>query len=204
MKMDTMPASHLHWVARTATDEGKNMKLKLAAYTVDVFPLERLYSRLSAYYIDATGAVYSTKGKNPVKLLGSCKRGGQRYYTLDKQSWSGTWLLNRARNHPAYFGETSSAKAAEEPVSTDSSGSPWPIPHAPSVEAGLKAKGWVIGQVSVHEGEQFLMFGSKPKIHLTVASVDAELARLAGEKPGTKFVSFKVDKAVVAGGLSWE
>ena len=72
--------------------------------------------------------------------------------------------------------------------------------HATSVEAGIKAKGSIIGRV--HKGR--LVFGSEPKIHMTADSVKRQMERLAMEHPGVKFVEFKIGQSVVAGGVTWE
>jgi hypothetical protein len=82
-------------------------------------------------------------------------------------------------------------------------GTPSDRKHAKNVAEGLSGKGWVIAQVAVHNGEQFLLFGSKPAIHLASDSVKAEMARLATAKPGVKFVSLRVDSTLVSGGLVW-
>lgn len=176
------------------------MKLQLGGWTINVFPLLKVDSRLSAYYITRDGQVFSTISKTPTRLSGSRSISGT-YFTLNRRSYRADRLLTMAKTHPEFEKETRQIclSKTEDEVTTIKD-----RVHASTVAAGLNGKGWVIAQVAIHEGEQFLMFGSKPKIHMTPDSVTAELARLATTKPGTKFVSFKVDKAVVAGGLSWE
>jgi hypothetical protein len=72
--------------------------------------------------------------------------------------------------------------------------------HAPSVDAGIKARGWIIG--TVEEGA--LTFGLKPAIHTVEDSVNAEIDRLAKLRPGKKFVKLQIQGAVTAGKVVWE
>lgn len=186
------------------------MDLKIFGNTVKVYPLNRVFPALSQYYIDVEGAVYSTKGKNPRKFVGARASSGGRYYTLNGRSWKSDDLLMGAKLKADFNTEIGTVKIEDVKPQwpfdqlIDNSSSMKDRVHASTVEAGLKGKGWVIAQVAVHDGEQFLMFGSKPKIHMTPSSVNAELTRLATAKPGTKYVGFKVDRTLVAGGLSWE
>jgi hypothetical protein len=53
--------------------------------------------------------------------------------------------------------------------------------------------GWIIATVT----PQGLLFGSKPKVHLSYAAADAELERLASVSPGTEFVLLKAVKTAV-------
>jgi hypothetical protein len=72
--------------------------------------------------------------------------------------------------------------------------------HAPSVAAGIKARGWVIGKI--HQGA--LSLGLEPKIHTVETSVDAEIDRLAKQYVGQKFVKLQIQGAVTAGAVVWE
>jgi hypothetical protein len=72
--------------------------------------------------------------------------------------------------------------------------------HAPSVDAGIKARGWIISTVT----EGALTFGYQPAIHTTEDSVNAEIDRLVKLRPGKKFVKLQIQGAVTAGTVVWE
>lgn len=174
--------------------------------SLNLFPLARVNSHYEGYFIAKDGSVYSTKrpsvGKMPYKMLGS-GYGSMRYYTLNKISVDGYTLMARARAHKDFDKETSPptiammlASATHTVVAKRS--------HAKAVDEGIKGRGVVIAQVAVHDGQEHLLFGSKPAIHMTEASYRDEMTRLAASKPGTKFVALKVVASVVSGGVKWE
>lgn len=167
----------------------------------NVFPLTLVDRRHEGYFMTSAGDVYSTKqNASGIKMYGSGSYGSKnRYFTLNGLSWSGQDLLRRAKNHPSWAEHTNPKKAAATAVAPkvkDRS-------HATAVDEGIKSRGFVVARVAVHDGKQFLMFGSKPAIHLTEASVTDEVTRLANTNPGVEFVMLKIVKSAKSGGLSW-
>lgn len=166
----------------------------------NLFPLSYVYPSLGGYYMDADGAIYSSKRSKTLSRLFGTNSSGVRYYTLNKSSWSGTDLLRRARGDSRFDAETKTIITAKH------IGAQLPIPavdaraHAASLELGLKAKGFMIGTV---QGTA-LSFAKTPTIHTTEASVKSEAERLARLQPGIKFVIVKVCNVVVASSVSWE
>jgi len=158
-----------------------------------LFPLKNLDSRLMGYFINNKGEVFSTKQfAKPKKMTGSYAA-GVTYYTLGvgrNQSVSrrGDELLINAKLHKDWSKETEmqSANAA-------------PAVDGLTAEEGLKAKGFVIAQIQ----NGSLVFGSKPKIHLTAESAMDEVKRLAAKSPGTKIVYLKIQGGAVVDGMQW-
>jgi len=165
-----------------------------------LFPLERVETLMKGYYMDGKGEVYSTKRSGtPQRMHGSATTSGT-YLTLNGRSFSKTQLQRQAMAHPYFKMETSVAPyvaatpAAPAAVTQRS--------HASTLADGIRARGWVIAKVAVVQGEEALLFGSKPAVHTTQASVDAELTRLATLNPGTKYVKLKIDGGLLLGGLT--
>lgn len=170
----------------------------------NLFPLSVILPNIQTdkYFMSADGSVFSTARGKFVRLLGSNQYRG-RTFTVPAASLTfqcrngGTVtvrhieLKSRATCHPSF---TSHVK---EEITLNTLGADH---HATSVEAGIKAKGSIIGRV--HKGR--LVFGSEPKIHMTADSVKRQMERLAMEHPGVKFVEFKIGQSVVAGGVTWE
>jgi len=65
---------------------------------------------------------------------------------------------------------------------------------------GATNGGVIIGQISPG-GE--LTLSKEPKIHMTEDSYKSEMARLAKQFPGTRFVAFKAVTSVIAQDLMW-
>jgi len=170
-----------------------------------LFPLILIDSRLTSYYLDAEGSVYSTRQTGvPKKLLGS-RSSYSRYYTLAGSTHEAGTLFRRAKQHIEFVKHTTKPSAVDaiKAAAKTSSKISAARSHAESVAQGIAKRGWVIGKVASHDGALHLQFGSKPAIHLTEQSYTSELSRLAQEHPGTQFVAVRIEKAVVAGGLAW-
>lgn len=175
--------------------------------TMNLFPLDLAYQRLKGYYLSADLTVYSTRrGLTPVKMSGSKAFGAyHRNYTLNGVSYTETYLRGLVGGNSAFkksFAEHTSAPkvaAAVEAKSKVSNRS-----HAQAVDQGIKSRGFVIAQVAMHDGQEHLLFGSKPAIHMTEQSYKDEMTRLATSKPGMKFVALKIVASVVSGGVKWE
>lgn len=174
--------------------------------SMNLFPLESAINRLAGYYLSADLSVYSTKrGPMPIKMMGSKSYGAyHRNFTLNSVSYTHDYLKTLVSKNSAlhgdFIGHTSPKASAT--VVADSK-----IPnrsHASSVGHGIGGRGFVIAQVSVHDGEEHLLFGSKPAIHLNEVSCKDEMQRLAMSKPGTKFVALKITSSVVSGGVQWD
>lgn len=170
-----------------------------------LFPLTLIDSRLTSYFMDADGGVYSTRQTGlPKKLLGS-RSSYSRYYTLAGRTHEAGTLFHRAKQHIEFVKHTSKPsavdviKAAVKSAPKTSSARS----HAETVSQGIAKRGWVIAKVAMHDGKLHLQFGSKPAIHLTEDSYTSELTRLAQEHPGVQFVAVRIEKAVIAGGLAW-
>jgi hypothetical protein len=67
------------------------------------------------------------------------------------------------------------------------------MPYLDNTRLDPNQGGWIIATVT----PQGLLFGSKPKVHLSYAAADAELERLASVSPGTEFVLLKAVKTAV-------
>lgn len=185
----------------------------------NLFPLSVILPNIQTdkYFMSADGSVFSMARGKFVRLLGSNQYRG-RTFTVPAASLTfqcrngGTVtvrhieLKSRATCHPSFTSHVKEEitlntlradmnKMQAKPVVVVGESH-----HATSVEAGIKAKGSIIGRV--HKGR--LVFGSEPKIHMTADSVKRQMERLAMEHPGVKFVKFKIGQSVVAGGVTWE
>lgn len=173
--------------------EGKNL-----------FPLCQLLGiRRNTYFMSAAHDVYSVARGKLVRLFGSQPTVGRRH-SYSFQGVNGRQmvvergaLIRAATSHSTFKEHTApntlGANMNKTQKSTKTS-------HAPTVDAGVKAKGSIIGRV--HKGH--LVFGSAPAIHTTADSVKTEMERLARQYPGVKFVECKLAQSVVAGGINWE
>lgn len=178
----------------------------------NLFPLSVILPNIQTdkYFMSADGSVFSTARGKFVRLLGSNQYRGRTFTFQCRYGGTVTVrhieLKSRATCHPSF---TSHVK---EEITLNTLGADMnkmqakPVVvvgeshHATSVEAGIKAKGSIIGRV--HKGR--LVFGSEPKIHMTADSVKRQMERLAMEHPGVKFVEFKIGQSVMAGGVTWE
>lgn len=157
----------------------------------NVYDMSRFASNYKGYFMDKDGEIYSTKRVTGgmVRMLGSNTASG-RYYTLNGMSYSHARLVREIQSQKDFKAEMQSPQVS----SADQRA------HAESTQAGLDAKGYIIGKLS---GDTVIL-GSKPKIHLTLKSVNSEMERLAQAHPGVKFIRLKIDGSVVLGGMKWE
>ena len=167
---------------------------------VGLFPLTKIDNRLVHYYINSQGHVYSTKQYAKPRRMSGSYTSGVTYYTLGigrnrSTSKRGDDLLAMAKLH------TDCAKeiAASPIVTKIQDRSESSADFRPLVATGIERKGYIIGQV---QGEA-LVFGSKPKIHLTMDSVKTEVARLAAKSPGTQIIYLQIQGGAVAEGMRW-
>ena len=172
-----------------------------------LFPLSEIDTHLSGYFVSAEGKMFSTKQSTQGRVMvGSGSYGSRhRYYTMYGCSYEGAMLFRRAQQHANWKSETSKPTANVLTVSKhDAQSRVTDRSHAQAVDQGIKGRGFVIGQVAMHEGQEHLLFGSKPAIHMTEQSYKDEMTRLATSKPGMKFVALKIVASVVSGGVKWE
>jgi hypothetical protein len=170
-----------------------------------MFPLSKLDSGLSCYYMDARGDVFSNR-QNPKrlrKLIGTVqsKNCHSFIFTPDDgrkafQTTSNS-LRSRAYEHPDFIKE-----ATIDPLV--------PLPERSviylsgnkeatvSLSLGIKKKGWVIAQVN----DETLVL--RPKTFLTLESVKSEVQRLATQTPDVQFVYLKIEGAATASSIIWE
>ena len=167
-----------------------------------LFPLEKFQSRFRGYYMSADGKVYSTRGNNKLKELSGSKANSwsNRYFTLDGGSWEQNHLTGNCKAHKDFVLETTvpsvtGIKTAQMPavkLTTERN-------HAKTAEEALAAKGSIIA--SVVNGK--FLFGSNPVIHTTQESLKSEMARLASQNPGVRYVAFTITGSVISGGMNW-
>lgn len=162
-----------------------------------LFPLTKIDGRMAGYYMNAQGHLYSTrKSKTPTRLLGTYTS-GIHYFTLASDRGRqrvkrSDELIAQAKLHTDWAKET-----GQSPVITkikDRTDIDRPL-----VATGIEKKGYIIGQV---QGEA-IVFGSKPKIHLTLDSVKTEVERLAQKSPGVQIIYLQIQGGAVAKGIHW-
>lgn len=163
---------------------------------VSVYDMSRVSSNYKGYYMDATGEIYSAKASvgRLLRLSGSNTVSG-RYYTLNQRSYRHDSLKSQFLNRLDFKQEFAKPVAVAEARVSSSDRS-----HAATIDAGVSAKGYLIGRVQGNA----IVLGSQPAVHLTLKSVNSEMERLAGAHPGVKFVRMKIDGSVVSGGVRWE
>lgn len=171
--------------------EGKNL-----------FPLE-LVGNYKGYYMDAECALYSTKRGTLSRVFGSTSSGGyrsERRYTLNGISYTESWLRRVAMAHSSFGTETKTVITAKSIGAELPKAAGDVRAHAPNLEAGIKAKGYMIGTLQ----NGMISFAKVPAVHTTEGSAKSEAERLARELPGTKFIYVKVMGSAMAGGVTWE
>jgi len=179
-----------------------------------LFPLRLVIFSLDGYYMSKDGAVFSTNGSTGVlRQLNGSRTSSGHYYTLKTNTYRHDQLFAKAKAHAQFLTHTSGitredvqmqravAQTAEAIRDLHLGDIPAGVrAHAPSVHDGITRKGVLLGTV---DGD-ILVFGSKPKLHLTEASWRDEAERIAKLKPGLKVVAFKIIGSVVAKGVHWE
>jgi hypothetical protein len=192
----------------------------------NLFPMQLVLTGSQGYFMDADGEIWSERARKGslVKLAGSRTPSG-RYVTLATnarfgQAYKLEQLQRQARAHADWTKhvltlaqtatlskvDLASALGLKGPVAAKVAPSIAAAlkaaerHHAASVDAGIKARGWIIG--TVNEGA--ITFGLNPAIHTVEQSVNDEIDRLAKLRPGVKFVKLQIQGAVTAGSVVWE
>ncbi len=167
------------------------MQLLVRNAYITVFPLNLIRLSLDKYFISATGDVYSTKRGKASLMYGN----GNHYVTLSNMSYDKRTLLRQAKEHhewPSHMAPYVTNAAPVKAVPAPAKAVPAP---APATSAGY---------VIATQTKDGLIFGSKPKVHLTLQDVKVEMLRLATLNPGVKFIRLKIDGSVIAGAVTWE
>lgn len=162
----------------------------------NLFPLNNITSLGSGYYMSAAGQIFSGKSGKLVRLSGSNTTSG-RYFTLSGRTHREDQLVRDARRHKLFDKETAVAGVLEAPKTVKVDGTK--RSYASSMQEAITLRGVMIAAV---QGDR-LIFGTKPKTHITEQSWKDEMTRLATVSPGTKFVAVKIVQSVVAGGVTW-
>lgn len=175
----------------------------VAKTAFNAFPLGKLSGNWTGYFIATTGQIYSnkqTKQEDHVKKMHGKRVSGlnARTYTLSGVSQRSDRLLALAKRSLSWARDTELAA----PQLPEEAKPQWPFPidkatsdayrgKKPDVLQAVKDRGFVIASIVDNK----LVFGSEPKIHSTVMSVEAELGRLAAASPGTVFVRLDITGA---------
>lgn len=69
-----------------------------------------------------------------------------------------------------------------------------------AVQNQTPGKGWILGSVT----NGVFSFSQNPKLHLSEATANAEIERLARVTPGKTFVKVQVQAYVTSGGIQWK
>lgn len=180
----------------------------------NLFPLSHIRPGYVGYFMDVNGHVYSTRQfTTPKKLSGSTTGYGAMQRTMytftvtgrrNTIQEAGSTLFAEAKRHALWTKETSALAAVSMPDFAKGLGAVNKVDnsiHAATVVQGIKQRGYIIGQIV--SGSDAIVFGSKPKIHMTEESVKAEVARLAAKSPGTQIIYVKIMGAATCHALAW-
>lgn len=174
----------------------------ITGLSTPVFPLNKVDTYLSGYYMDSEGAVYSTKSRfNVTKLAGTHTTSG-RYYTLNKRTHRAVDLARRARAHPSFIVETSLPKVVllTANASLTASATGLPPGRTKSARDASDVKGYLLATVGPTDR---LIFGTDPVFHLSDVTAKAEAERVAGES-GKEVVLLKIVGKVKVQKAVWE
>lgn len=196
--------------------------MKIAGISQNVFPLVNVNSRLTGYYIDVLGRVFSTRRGGNAQVLNGTKTAPHRplYYTLANSNYLETLLFSVSKNHPLWHKEINGPQSTMPlglhnqgnifadlstgpKVSTmQNQSSKAARSHSTSVANGIKDRGVIIAHLHTKNGVDSIVVHPNPAIHNTIASWENELERLALLSPGTKYIALKILGGKVASGLT--
>jgi hypothetical protein len=174
------------------------------------------------YYMDADGAVWSTrKGGILTPIKGSNIKGprspatvslqyngsSRRYLLAELQGQAfGHWSFEQNTGHVDLATALGIKAKAVDAFAMKADQYLAKLSYARLLKEGLAARGWIIGSVT----EQGLSFAAAPVVHKVEAEATAEMARLAKLKPGTQFVRLQLVDSVTytqpkqESGFKWE
>lgn len=196
--------------------------MKIAGVGQNVFPLVNVNSRLTGYYLDDMGFVFSTRRGGDAQRLAGSKTAAHRrlYFTLANSNYLSSVLFDASRRHPLWNKEINGPKQEipqpkhanifddlstgtkdqtmkhVNPISKDIRS------HSTSVANGIKCRGVIIASILTKNGVDSIIVNPNPAIHNTTASWENELERLALLSPGTKYIALKILGGKVASGLT--
>lgn len=163
-----------------------------------VFPLLKLNSRWSGYFVTRDGKVMSIrKNKDQmVELKGSQQYShSPRYLTLAGSTVGFNQVVTWARQHADWNKETTPLTSTEY-----KDAGAMGFGRTKSAAEVVKAKGIMLATIGDHDQ---LVFGSKPVFHKESKTARAEAERIAKES-GLKVVMLQVVGAVSVGKTVWE
>lgn len=196
--------------------------MKIAGVGQNVFPLVNVNSRLTGYYLDDMGFVFSTRRGGDAQRLAGSKTAAHRrlYFTLANSNYLETLLVSVSKNHPLWHKEINGPQntvplglhnqgnifadlSTGPKVSTmQNQPSKAARSHSTSVANGIKDRGVIIAHLHTKNGVDSIIVNPNPAIHNTTASWENELERLALLSPGTKYIALKILGGKVASGLT--
>lgn len=160
----------------------------------NVFPLTKIDTLLSGYFMDSAGNVWSNRNGAPRIMTGSRQPSG-RYYTLSNRSFKSVDLKNRCLNHSDWANEINGPTQ-----------SPFVVPPAAlpgrtnSAKAAIANKSLVLATVGENDR---LHFSNDPVYHDTLPQARAEAERIAATV-GKKVVVLQIVGAVQIQKANWE
>jgi hypothetical protein len=157
----------------------------------------------AGYYMSIEGNIWSTRRPSGGvhKLSGSVyvTSSGvtKRYFKLGKSQYYHNTLFNQAKKSPVWI-NTFHRPFRDALIETGKRD----VVTAKR-DAGANTMPMKGGYVIATFKDGGLMFSSKPRVHATLESVRAEMARLATLNPGVTFVSLQIEQTVTASQLVW-
>ncbi len=174
--------------------------MKVKGINHSVFPLAKIDSLLTGYYMDSQGAVWSDRnGGGFPRILTGSKQPSGRYYTLANRSFRADDLILRCQSHAEW--------------SVEIFGSIKPVVASPLVEkleahhgrtqsaaAAITKKSLVLATLGENDR---LHFSSDPVYHDTLPQARTEAERVA-QTTGKKVVVLQIVGAVQIQKANWE
>lgn len=164
-----------------------------------LFPLQALGDHYAQYYMTITGCVVSFKQRLHGVLLTNQK-------TLQyRTGWSVSTqvLFQRAQRHALWkqMSDTSSINQTPTKVETKPAQDGVKVPrvHTTLSEAIKGSIGYIVASFNGRE----LSVSPDPAVHVTLASVNDEIERLAKLNPGVTFVRLAIENSATLGKLVW-
>lgn len=154
---------------------------------IDISTLVSFVVKNTYFYNPATGEVTS---KLTGHMRGS-KVGMERRFTFKR--------VDATRWCPTVNIKLSDIKRAAQSV-TSARADVQANGFAQAVQNQTPSKGWILGSVT----NGVFSFSQNPKLHLSEATANAEIERLARVNPGKTFVKVQVQAYVTSGGIQWK
>lgn len=165
----------------------------------NLFPLRKIDSNLSGYFVNSAGEIISTRATNKLTKLNGSRANprANRYVTLAGRNYLYESVVASARANPDFVKDTGGVRLPKtEYKDTGAMG----FGRTKSASEVVKAKGIMLATIGEHDQ---LVFGSKPVFHKEDKTARAEAERIAKES-GLKVVMLQVVGAVSVGKTVWE